>query len=201
MDRDGGFESGISHRLIVIGASAGGPGILLGILKKLPETTPGIVVVQHICEGFTSHLVNFMDYQCRMKVREASDLEPLCDGTVYLAAGRNHLKVMKGKTGFYLRYSGKDLCNGVCPSADVLFSSAVCAGKDGMGIILSGMGKDGAQGLLKMRRAGALTIGQDQASSPVYGMPCEAKKAGAVMKECTPEQIVEQILRFSGREE
>ena len=108
---------------------------------------------------------------------------------------------MKGKTGFYLRYSGKKLYNGVCPSADVLFASAACAGKMGMGIILSGMGKDGAEGLLQMRRAGALTVGQNKASSPVYGMPYEAKKAGAVIIECTPEQIVEQIIRFSGREE
>ena len=200
-EKDEGSAVVLSSKVIAIGASAGGPGILLGILRQLPAAVPGIVVVQHLSQGFTARLSEFLNSQCRMKVKEAANLEPVCNGTVYIASGGTHLSIMKGGQGYYLKCGGSDLRNGVCPSADVLFSSAACAGKNGMGIILSGMGRDGADGLFKLYQAGALTIGQDQASSPVYGMPYEAKKAGAVRIECTPEQIVDQILSFSGRED
>lgn len=189
-----------SKKLILIGASTGGPGILLKILRDLPETTPGIVIVQHLCEGFSVRLAEYLDQQCRMKVKEAGDPEAVCCGTVYVAPGGRHLKLKKGGQGYVMVRSGRERRNGVCPSADVLFESAACAGRDAMGIILSGMGKDGAQGLLAMYNSGAVTICQNEKSSPIYGMPMEAKRAGGVMEELPPELIVDRILRFSGIE-
>lgn len=189
-------EKKASTKLIVIGASIGGPGIILRIVKELPKETAAIVVVQHICEGFSKQMSEFMDRQCNMHVKEADEGEIICDGNMYIAHFGKHLLIRKIGPCYVLRYQQGKREHGVCPSIDQLFSSAACAGKNAMGILLSGMGKDGAEGLLAMRRQGAYTLGQDMNSSVIYGMAREAKLLGAVTEELSVEKIKERIIKF-----
>lgn len=193
------LQAAASDKFIVVGASTGGPGILRRIFQVLPPETSGIVVVQHLCEGFSGQLAAYLNQYCRMKVKEAARQEVICDGQIYIAPFGRHLKVGKGKEGYYLKQEAGKKENGVCPSIDALFSSASCGGRDVLGILLTGMGKDGAAGLLELYRKGAWTIVQDKATSAIYSMPLEAKKIGGVKEELSPEQIVDRILKFSGK--
>lgn len=194
-------EKKAGNKLIVIGASIGGPGILLQITKKLPADTPPIVVVQHICEGFSKQMSEWMDQQCNMHVKEAEDGEIICNGTIYIAKFGKHLVVKKLGACYMLHYETGKREHGVCPSIDQLFGSATCAGKDAMGILLSGMGKDGANGMLAMQKQGAYTIGQDSHTSVIYGIAKEAQLLGAVTEELPAEQITERIMQFANKEE
>lgn len=190
-------EKQASRRLIVIGASAGGPAIILSLIRELPESTPGIIIVQHLCKGFAVRMADYLDTRCAMNVKVARNGEMVMDGTVYLAEGDRHLKVAKRGQAYFMTYADGSKINGVRPAVDVLFSSAACAGADAMGIILTGFGKDGAQGLLEMRRAGAHTIVQKAESCASNSMPAEAKKKGGAEMELAPKEITACMMLFS----
>jgi two-component system, chemotaxis family, protein-glutamate methylesterase/glutaminase len=169
-----------ADRIIAIGASTGGTTALRAILPLLPEDSPGILIVQHMPAGFTRLFAESLDRDCRVRVKEACDGETVMRGTAYVAPGDFHLR-LSGKPGAYSLsvFSGPKV-NGHRPAVDVLFSSAaVCARGMAVGLVLTGMGKDGANGLLEMRRAGARCLAQDEDSSVVFGMPKEAFACGA----------------------
>lgn len=167
--------------LIVIGASTGGTEALKDVLTALPENTPGILIVQHMPQTFTGSFARRLDSLCRIRVREAGHGEPVRPGTAYVAPGHSHLLVRKSGAGYQTELSRAEPVNRHRPSVDVLFrSAAAVAGRHAVGVILTGMGKDGAAGMLEMKRAGAWNIAQDQASCVVYGMPREAVALRAV---------------------
>lgn len=186
----------VSKKLIVIGASIGGPGIILQIVKELPKDTAAIVVVQHISQGFSGQMAELMDRQCKMHVKEAQDGEIIYDGNIYIAGFGKHLVIKKLGPCYTLHYQEGEREHGVCPSIDQLFTSAACVGNHVMGILLSGMGRDGAKGMLEMHRNGAYTVGQDMNTSVVYGMAREAKMMGGVTEELPMEKIKERISKF-----
>ena len=168
-------------KVIAIGASTGGTEAILDILKKLPDGLPPIVITQHMPAGFTAMYAQRLDRACAMKVKEAKDGDHLERGLALVAPGGMQLKLTGNSPGLSVRvWPGKRL-HGVAPAVDKLFHSAAkLAGSSAVGIILTGMGQDGASGLLEMRRRGAYTIGQDKASCIVYGMPMAAYEMGAV---------------------
>jgi len=170
-----------SDDLVLIGASTGGTEALKAVLVTLPENTPGILIVQHMPQSFTGSFAKRLDGLCRIHVKEAEHGEPVRPGTAYIAPGHSHLLAKKSGSGYIAELSQSDPVNRHRPSVDVLFhSAAVCAGRHAVGVILTGMGKDGAAGMLAMKRAGAWNIAQDQATSVVYGMPREAVALKAV---------------------
>jgi two-component system chemotaxis response regulator CheB len=167
--------------LVVVGASTGGTEALKEVLVALPENTPGILVVQHMPQSFTGSFARRLDGLCRIRVKEAAHGERVQPCTAYVAPGHSHLLVRKAGAGYQTELSRAEPVNRHRPSVDVLFhSAAACAGRHSVGVILTGMGKDGAAGMLAMRRSGAWTIAQDQATCVVYGMPREAVALGAV---------------------
>ncbi len=167
--------------LVVIGASTGGTEALKAVLVALPENTPGILIVQHMPQSFTGSFARRLDSLCRIHVKEAAHGERVLPGTAYVAPGHSHLLVRKSGAGYITELSQSEPVNRHRPSVDVLFhSAAACAGRHAIGAILTGMGKDGAVGMLAMKRAGAWNIAQDQASCVVYGMPREAVALKAV---------------------
>ena len=171
----------VTRRLIAIAASTGGPQALHEVLGGLPANAPGVVVVQHMPAGFTGALARHLDETCRMDVKEAEDGDRVLEGRVLIAPGGRHLMVRRDAGGYAVEVAPGPLVSRHRPSADVLFRSvATAAGPDAVGVIMTGMGDDGAEGLLAMRRAGAATIAQDEASCVVYGMPKEAHARGAV---------------------
>ena len=170
-------------KLIAIGASTGGTEALAKVLKMLVPPLPPIVVVQHIPPVFSAMFAERLNAECKLSAKEAADGERLLANHIYIAAGDKHLKVKKlGPELFAIAKPGP-LVNGHCPSVDVLFDSCAELKERVIGIILTGMGDDGARGLLKMRRAGAPTFGQDEKTCVVYGMPKAAKLMGAVGRE------------------
>jgi len=179
-------EAGFSPRLlnemvIGIGASTGGTEAIKDVLAALPAQMPPIVMVQHMPETFTPSFAKRLDSLSRLNVIEAQGGERLKPGMAYLAPGHSHMRVRKSAGGCVLELSQDEPVNRHRPAADVLFHSlAEHVGRRAIGMILTGMGKDGAQGLLAMRQAGAWNIGQDQASCVVYGMPREAAAIGAL---------------------
>jgi two-component system chemotaxis response regulator CheB len=179
-----------ADKIIAVGASTGGTEALHHILKVLPPTTPGIVVVQHIPPIFSRMFAERLDKQIQLYVKEAEDGDYIEQGKVFIAPGNQHIKVVMVGKRYAIRYCGDDKVNGHCPSVDVLFESvAKTVGKNAIGVILTGMGYDGAKGMLAMRRKGARTIGQDEKSSVVYGMPKVAFDIGAVEKQTSLENI------------
>lgn len=181
--------------LIVIGASTGGTEALIEILKRLPDKIPPILIVQHMPAGFTKMYADRCDYFCKMKVQEAADGMPVNNGNAYIAPGEYHMRSNKSGSGYYLTCRKGDKVNGVCPSVDVLFDSVVdIMPKKTIGVILTGMGVDGASGLLKLRNRGAYTIGQSEKTCVVYGMPKEAYDRGAVKIQADIEDIAKIIL-------
>lgn len=184
-----------SSKIIALGASTGGTDALQVVLQNLPANTPGIVIVQHMPAGFTKMYAERMDRICHMTVKEAEDGDRVETGKVIIAAGGFHLRLCKDLKGYYVSSKLGDKVSGHCPSVDVLFDSvADTAGSNAIGAILTGMGSDGAKGLLKMRKAGAFTIGQDKESCVVYGMPMVAYDIGAVVKQAPLQNIAEIIL-------
>lgn len=170
--------------LVAIGASTGGTEATAEVLKKYGPDMPGIVVAQHMPEGFTSMYANRLNQQLgdKLTVKEASHGEQILPAHVYIAPGGDrHMEVIQKNGAYFIQLVGKDKVNGHRPSVEVLFNSvAKAAGSNAVGIILTGMGGDGAAGLLKMRKSGAGTIGQDESTSVVYGMPRVAFDMGAV---------------------
>jgi len=187
-----------THKVVVVGASTGGTEALRTLLEAMPPDAPGLAIVQHMPEYFTNQFARRLDQTCRIEVKEAADHERLSPGRALIAPGNHHLVVRR--TGAL--YQG-DLWDGPPvsrhrPSVDVLFGAAAQAcGPNAMGVILTGMGDDGAHGLLEMRRAGAYTVAQDEATSVVFGMPKEAIALGAVDDVLPLERIAAAILRWA----
>jgi two-component system, chemotaxis family, protein-glutamate methylesterase/glutaminase len=182
------------ERLIAIGTSTGGTQALEVVLPALKPDGPGVVVVQHMPEKFTAAFAARLDTMCRVHVREAQDGDPVLPGQVLIAPGGRHLEVVRMDTRYRVRVFDGPPVNRHRPSVDVLFRSvAKAAGKDALGVIMTGMGDDGARGLLEMRRAGAYTVAQDEATCVVHGMPREAVALGAVDRESSLSLIAEVI--------
>ena len=184
-----------TKKVIAMGASTGGTEALFSVLSALPEGLPGIVIVQHIPPVFSQMFAERMNKALRLRVREAKTGDYVENGLVLIAPGDRHMVVKK--LGDRLRvdlFTGEKV-SGHCPSVDVLFDSvATACPSDAVGVIMTGMGSDGARGLLAMRQKGARTIGQDEASSVVYGMPKVAYEIGAVEKQAPLEGIAQAIL-------
>lgn len=168
--------------IVAIGASTGGTEAILDVVKEYGTDIPGIVVVQHMPPGFTAMYAKRLNDQCRMRVKEARTGDRVLPGHVLIAPGGDeHMQLVKVNGVYQVECKKGPKVNGHCPSVDVLFESvAKVAGRDAVGIILTGMGGDGAKGLLAMRKAGARTIGQDESTCVVYGMPKVAYDLGAV---------------------
>jgi len=172
--------------IVVMGTSTGGTQALEQILSRISRTCPGIAVVQHMPEKFTAAFAKRLDSLCDVDVKEAETGDRLIPGRVLIAPGGHHLEVQRSGAQYVARVFRGPSVNRHCPSVDVLFRSAArSAGRNAMGIIMTGMGDDGARGLLEMRQAGSRTIAQDEASCVVFGMPKEAIQLGAA-KEVMP---------------
>jgi len=170
-----------STEIIAIGASTGGTDALRVVLSGFEENAPGVVIVQHMPRHFTRVFAQSLDRDLRIHVREAADGDLITSGTALIAPGDHHLSVRRARNGYAVEISDGPFVSRHRPSVDVLFHSvARVAGASSTGVILTGMGDDGAAGLLEMRRRGARTIAQDESSSVVFGMPKEAIAAGAV---------------------
>jgi two-component system chemotaxis response regulator CheB len=188
-----------SDRIIVIGASTGGTTALRRIIPLFPADSPGVIIVQHMPAGFTRLFAESLDRDSRIRVQEARDGETVMRGTAYVAPGDFHVR-LSGKPGSLKisLFQGPKV-NGHRPSVDVLFSSvAVCARDKAVGLILTGMGKDGAYGLLEMRRMGARCLAQDEHSSIVFGMPKEAYACGAAERFVSLETAAAETLGAAG---
>ena len=181
-------------RIIAIGASTGGVEAILTVLSQFPANCPPTVITQHMPATFTTSFAARMDRSCAPHVTEARPGAPLEVGHIYLApGGPAHLRVAARGSGLVCALDESDLVSGHRPSVDVLFSSVARATSQAVGVILTGMGRDGAEGLLRMREAGATTIGQDEASCIVYGMP--RAEIGAVQRQLPLNQIGGALLR------
>ncbi|HOM01372.1 MAG TPA: chemotaxis response regulator protein-glutamate methylesterase [Acetivibrio sp.] len=190
----GSINSRPSNKIIAIGASTGGTEAIFNLLKSFPRDIPGTVIVQHMPPVFTRMYAERLNNTCLMEVREAKHGDRVCPGTVLIAPGDYHMTIKKSGTGYIVECNKGEKVSGHCPSVDVLFNSvAQEAGKNAIGIILTGMGKDGAKGLLAMRQKGARTVGQDEKSCVVYGMPKVAFEMGAVEKQASLESIPQLV--------
>lgn len=183
-----------TDRIIAIGASTGGTEAIKQVLMGLPPDAPGIVIAQHIPKAFSTPFARRMNDCCRMTVYEAEDGQQVIEGHVYIAPGDRHLKVERDGARYMCRLDDGEPVNRHKPSVDVLFHSvAQSAGRNAIGLLLTGMGKDGARGLLEMREAGSRTMAQDEATSVVWGMPGEAVSLGAVQHVIALEQVASAV--------
>jgi len=170
-----------TEKLIIIGASTGGTEAIREVLQPLPPDSPAVMIAQHMPAGFTRSFAQRLDGLCRINVKEAEHGERVLPGYAYIAPGGFHLSLARSGANYVAHLDQEPPVNRHRPSIDVLFDSAAKhAGKNAIGIILTGMGRDGAEGLLRMKRAGAHTLAQDEASCVVFGMPREAIALGAV---------------------
>jgi len=170
-----------TNKIIAIGASTGGTEALKKVLTRLPQNTPGIVVVQHMPAQFTTSFAERLNELCQMKVKEAKNGDSVINGQVLIAPGNFHMIFKRSGARYYVEIKKGPLVHYQRPAVDVMFRSvAKYAGVNALGIILTGMGKDGAVGMLEMKQAGAINIAQDEKSSVVFGMPKEAINIGAV---------------------
>lgn len=184
-----------TNKLIAIGSSTGGTRALEAVLTQLPANLPGIVIVQHMPPVFTNSFADRLNSICRVNVKEAEDGDHVQPGSVLIAPGNFHMLVEKNGARYYTRIKQGPPVHHQRPAVDVLFNSvASSAGINAMGVILTGMGADGAKGLLNMKEKGSYTIGQDEATSVVYGMPREAYNIGAVTDQLPLDKIPGQIV-------
>ena len=184
-------------RVIGIGASTGGTEAIYRVLRALPANIPGIVIVQHIPPVFSTMFAQRMNTQTALNVKEAATGDFLEPGTVLIAPGDKHMQLRKVGDRYKVEVSEGEKVSGHCPSVDVLFSSmAKACGDRAVGVLLTGMGRDGARGLLSMRRSGAYTLGQDEKSSVVYGMPKAAYDMGAVAKQLSLDAIPGELVQY-----
>ncbi len=184
-----------TNKIIAIGASTGGTKAIEAVLTALPASSPGMVIVQHMPEHFTTTFAQRLNELCSMEVREARDQDHVIPGVALLAPGNFHMLLGRSGANYLVRVKSGPRVHYQRPSVDVLFQSvARSAGKNAVGVILTGMGADGAKGLLAMRQSGALTMAQDEATSVVYGMPREAAKLGAASKVLPLQHIPQAIL-------
>lgn len=181
-------------RIIFVGASTGGTEALRDVLLGVPADAPPILIVQHMPAPFTTSFSRRLDAAVAPHVVEARGGETLAPGMVYVAPGSAHLRVARAGAGWQTMLDAGAPVNRHRPSVDVLFDSAVDLGQQAVGVLLTGMGKDGALGLLRMRNAGARTLAQDEASCVVYGMPREAVRVGAVERVVPLSQMARAML-------
>lgn len=185
-----------TDRLIAIGASTGGTEALRYVLAQFPPNAPAVVVTQHIPGGFSRAFAQRLHRETPLTVYEASDGQPITPGHAYVAPGGFHLRVERSGARWFCRIGEDDPVNRHRPSVDVLFNSvAAAAGKNAVSAILTGMGDDGARGMLALRDAGAYTLAQDEATSVVWGMPGSAVKMGAVMDIVPLEEVAARLLQ------
>jgi two-component system, chemotaxis family, protein-glutamate methylesterase/glutaminase len=186
-----------TEKVVVVGASTGGTEALKVFLEMLPEDTPGIVIVQHMPENFTAAFAKRLDSICRVTVKEAQDNDTVVRGRALIAPGNHHALLKRSGARYYVEIKDGPLVSRHRPSVDVLFRSAArYAGKNAVGVIMTGMGDDGAHGMKEMHDAGAVTIAQDEATCVVYGMPHEAVKLGGVNKIMPLQNIAHEVLRL-----
>lgn len=184
-----------TERILVFGASTGGTEALKDVLIQMPPDCPGIVIAQHMPEGFTKSFAARLDNLCKIGVKEAEHGERILPGHAYLAPGHSHLLVKRSGANYICELSQAEPVNRHRPSVDVLFRSAAYhAGKNAIGIILTGMGKDGAVGMKEMKDAGAYNFAQDEATCVVFGMPKEAIAQGGVDEIVPLPQMATRIL-------
>ena len=184
-----------TEKVVVIGASTGGTEALKTLLEALPADTPGIVIVQHMPELFTRAFAERLNGLCNITVKEAANNDTVLRGPALIAPGNHHLLLKRSGARYYVEVKDGPLVCRHRPSVDVLFRSAArYAGRNAQGVILTGMGDDGARGMLEMKQAGAKTIAQDEATCVVFGMPKEAIKQGGVDTVLPLERIAPAIL-------
>jgi two-component system, chemotaxis family, protein-glutamate methylesterase/glutaminase len=184
-----------TEKVIAIGASTGGTEAVLALLRALPEDAPGVVVVQHMPEKFTRQFAQRLDAQCAISVKEAVSGDTVLRGQALIAPGNHHAILKRSGARYYVEVSDGPLVSRHRPSVDVLFrSTARYAGANAIGVILTGMGDDGARGMLEMKQAGARTLAQDEASCVVFGMPAEAIKLGGVDKVLPLDRIAADLI-------
>jgi len=188
-----------TEKVVVVGASTGGTEALKTFLEMLPEDSPGIVIVQHMPEGFTRAFAKRLDGICRITVKEAADNDSVVRGRALIAPGNHHTLLKRSGARYYVEIKDGPLVSRHRPSVDVLFRSAArYAGKNAVGVIMTGMGDDGARGMKEMKDAGAMTVAQDEASCVVFGMPNEAIKQGGVDIIRPLDAIAREVLRLCG---
>jgi len=186
-----------TEQIVAIGTSTGGTQALEAVLTCLPRTAPGIVVVQHMPEKFTAAFAERLNGLSQVEIKEAATGDRVVPGRVLIAPGGMHMLLRRSGAQYQVEVMRGPPVNRHCPSVDVLFRSvAQTAGKNALGIIMTGMGDDGARGLKEMKEAGAITLGQDEKTCVVYGMPKEAMKMGAVGKELPLDAIPRAIIEF-----
>lgn len=181
-------------RIIAIGASTGGTEAIFEVVRQFKRDIPGVVIVQHMPPGFTKMYADRLNNQCEVAVKEAETGDKVVQGRVLIAPGDRHMRLVKVGNEYQVEVKGTDRVNGHCPSVEVLFQSVAKTAKDkAIGVILTGMGGDGGKGLLEMRQAGAQTIGQNEATCVVYGMPKVAYDLGAVQYQMDLTAIPNKI--------
>ncbi|MGZ8295371.1 MAG: protein-glutamate methylesterase/protein-glutamine glutaminase, partial [Telluria sp.] len=186
-----------SEKLIIIGASTGGTEAIREFLMQMPSDCPGILIAQHMPEGFTSSFARRLDTLCKISVREAAGEERILPGHAYIAPGHSHLLLARSGANYVTRLEQTEPVNRHRPSVDVLFrSTARSAGKNAVGVILTGMGKDGAAGMLEMKQAGSYNFAQDEASCVVFGMPREAIALGAAHEVGALQALPGMVLNY-----
>lgn len=186
-----------TEKVVVVGASTGGTEALKVFLEMLPEDSPGIVIVQHMPEHFTAAFAKRLDSTCRITVKEAADNDTVVRGRALIAPGNRHTLLKRSGARYYVEIKDGPLVSRHRPSVDVLFRSAArYAGKNAVGVIMTGMGDDGAHGMRELHDAGADNLAQDEASCVVFGMPHEAIKLGGVDKVLSLERIAAEVLRL-----
>jgi two-component system chemotaxis response regulator CheB len=193
-----------SEKLIIIGASTGGTEAIREFLMQMPSDCPGILIAQHMPEGFTTSFARRLDSLCKISVREAAGDERVLPGHAFIAPGHSHLLLARSGANYVTKIEQSAPVNRHRPSVDVLFRSAsTAAGKNAVGVILTGMGKDGAQGMLEMKEAGAYNFAQDEASCVVFGMPREAIALGAAHEvgplQALPGMVLGHLASQGGR--
>lgn len=186
-----------SEKLIIIGASTGGTEAIKSFLMQMPSDCPGILITQHMPEGFTKSFAKRLDGICKISVMEAQGGERILPGHAYIAPGHSHLLLSRSGANYVTAIEDSEPVNRHRPSVDVLFRSAArCAGKNAVGVILTGMGKDGAEGMLEMKNAGAYNFAQDEATCVVFGMPKEAVAVGAVDEILALNDLPANVLNY-----
>jgi two-component system, chemotaxis family, protein-glutamate methylesterase/glutaminase len=185
-----------TDKVVVVGASTGGTEALRILLESMPKDAPGILIVQHMPENFTRSFAQRLDSICQITVKEAETDDTVISGRALIAPGNRHMLLKRSGARYYVEIKEGPLVSRHRPSVDVLFRSAArYAGANAVGVIMTGMGDDGAQGMVEMKAVKAYTIAQDEASSVVFGMPAEAIKRGAVEKVLPLDRIAAEVLR------